>query len=214
MRHTIVHGSYCAAGSGIAIPFYGKALPVLARACSVRALRLPDQAGLQRLSSSIQLAFILHSSYWLSITLESAMTSINGLALNNAVGQNIKSYRLDNSALASSAEPVAKSPGLAEVEGKPKSASDSFMEYMAMSDQEKLQYMILAQMGISKEEYDAMSPEEKGKIDALVEERMKQIAQTQNMQQERSQSGNAEKLNAAIDSTRASDRKSILDLSA
>jgi hypothetical protein len=101
-----------------------------------------------------------------------------------------------------------------EEQGKPKSASDSFMEYMAMSDQEKLQYLILAQMGISKEEYDAMSPEEQAKVNEKVEERMRQIAETQNPQKDSSQPDNADKLNAAIDRTRASERSPILDLSA
>ncbi|NQD93334.1 hypothetical protein HP532_11825 [Pseudomonas sp. CrR25] len=142
------------------------------------------------------------------------MTSIYGLGPNNAVGYNIKNHRLDNSSLAGGAEPTRHAPSPLEAGGGPKNPSESFMEFMAMSDQEKLQYMILAQMGISKEDYDAMSPEEQAKIDEKVEERMKQIAETPNLQEDSSRAGRAERLNAVIDSTRAVERKSILDLSA
>jgi hypothetical protein len=142
------------------------------------------------------------------------MASIGGLGLNNLVGYKTKNYHLGDSPVISSTQPAEKAPSPVEEQGKPKSASDSFMEYMAMSDQEKLQYLILAQMGISKEEYDAMSPEEQAKVNEKVEERMRQIAETQNPQKDSSQPDNADKLNAAIDRTRASERSPILDLSA
>lgn len=144
------------------------------------------------------------------------MTSISGLGLNGAVGYHGKNSRLGESALNSGAKPAEKTPGLVEVEKKDTSASDRFMEYMNMSDQEKLQYLVLAQMGISKEEYDAMSPEEKAKIDEKVEERLKRIAELQNQHdpQGAERSSSAGKLVAAIDNAQAGERKSILDLSA
>ena len=144
------------------------------------------------------------------------MTSITGLGLNSPVGYHSKHARIDESALRSSANQVGKTPALVATEKQEKSASDKFMEYMNMSDQEKLQYMVLAQMGISKEEYDAMSPEEKAKIDEKVEERMKQISEAQNKQgpQVTERSSNEGKLNAAIENTQTGERKSILALSA
>lgn len=141
------------------------------------------------------------------------MTSISGLGLNGPAGYHGKHSRIDESTLNSGAKLAEKTPALVEVEKKEMSASDRFMEYMNMSDQEKLQYLALAQMGISKEEYDAMSPEEKTKIDEKVEEIMKQIAENQN-QEAGDRSTSAGKLNAAIDSAQVGERRSILDLSA
>lgn len=144
------------------------------------------------------------------------MTSINGLGPNFPVGYHSKQARIDESALNSDTNQVGSTPGLVATEPQEKSARDKFMEYMSMSDEEKLKYMVLAQMGISKEEYDAMSPEEKAKIEEKIEERMKQITEAQNKQgpQGAERSSNEGRLNAAIENTQAGERKSILDLNA
>lgn len=60
-----------------------------------------------------------------------------------------------------------------------KSTSESFLEYMAMSPREKVMARMLAQLGISKEEYEAMPPEEKAKVAAKIEELMKKQAELQ-----------------------------------
>ncbi|EPH5799255.1 hypothetical protein LU674_000330 [Pseudomonas alloputida] len=144
------------------------------------------------------------------------MTSINGLGLNVPVGYHSKHARIDESPAQSDANQVGKAQALVAAEQQEKSATDKFMEYMNMSDQEKLQYMLLAQMGISKEEYDSMSPEEKASIDEKIEERMKQISEAQNKQgsQGAERSSTEGKLNAAIENSQARERKPVLDLSA
>lgn len=144
------------------------------------------------------------------------MTSINGLGVNSLVGYHNKHARIEEGASQSDANQIGNTRGLVATEPQEKSASDKFMEYMNMSDEEKLKYMVLAQMGISKEEYDSMSPEEKAKIDEKVEERMKQISEVQNKQgpQGAERSSNEGKLNAAIENAQPGERKSILDLNA
>lgn len=144
------------------------------------------------------------------------MTSINGLGLNSPAGFHNKPSRIDEGVSLSDANQVGTTPGLGAMEPQEKSASDKFTEYMNMSDEEKLKYMLLAQMGISKEEYDSMSPEEQAKIAEKIEERIKQISEVQNKQgpQGAERSSNEGKLNAAIENAQASERKSILDLNA
>jgi hypothetical protein len=60
-----------------------------------------------------------------------------------------------------------------------KTASQQFMDFMHLSPREKIRAGMLAEMGITQEEYDAMSPEDKAKIDKKIEDRVKQEAQEQ-----------------------------------
>lgn len=92
---------------------------------------------------------------------------------------------------------------------KPKSAADEFKEYMQMSDEDKLKYALLAQMGVSKEQYDAMSPEDKAKIDKKLGDRMEQIAQAQNQSGAAAQ-GVAAKLQTFVNSAQAGEKKTPL----
>lgn len=46
----------------------------------------------------------------------------------------------------------------------PVSGKKQFMDYMRQTPAERMQYTWLAQRGISKEQFDAMSPEEKQKL--------------------------------------------------
>lgn len=55
-----------------------------------------------------------------------------------------------------------------------KSATDEFMDYVNQSDADKYRQELT---GVSKEEYEAMSPDEKAAIDKKVEELTKQKAQ-------------------------------------
>jgi len=50
---------------------------------------------------------------------------------------------------------------------------EEFRRYMAMSPAEKMFYRVLADEGLTIEEYNALPPEEKAKIDELVEERLR-----------------------------------------
>lgn len=74
----------------------------------------------------------------------------------------------------------AKSASLAASPSIPMSAADEFLEYMKMTPAERLQDSWLRAHGISKEEFDAMSPEEQQKILAQmkqdIEEKMKREA--------------------------------------
>lgn len=89
------------------------------------------------------------------------MTSINGLGLNVPVGYHSKHARIDESPAQSDANQVGKAQALVAAEQQEKSATDKFMEYMNMSDQEKLQYMLLAQMGISRRNTTPCRPRRK-----------------------------------------------------
>jgi len=62
---------------------------------------------------------------------------------------------------------------------KPQSAADKFLQYMNMSDEDKLKYSLLNKMGISKDEYDAMPADQKADVDKKIADRMTQIAQAQ-----------------------------------
>lgn len=89
---------------------------------------------------------------------------------------------------------------------KPKSAADRFLEYMNMSDEEKLKYALLAQMGISKDQYDAMSPEQKADIDKKITDRMTEIAKAQDQSGGAAQ-GIAAKLQTFVNSAQANEKK-------
>lgn len=61
--------------------------------------------------------------------------------------------------------------------GAKKTASEQFMDYMHMTPREKILAGMLAELGITKEEYDAMNPEEKDKVNKKIEELEKKEAQ-------------------------------------
>lgn len=72
----------------------------------------------------------------------------------------------------------------ARAPAEPSAVEREFMEYAAMSPQEKLFFALLASLGISKEEYEAMSPEDRQALSQKV-----QIAMREALQQDRE--GNA-----------------------
>jgi predicted flavoprotein YhiN len=57
------------------------------------------------------------------------------------------------------------------------SPEQEFLDFMKMSPAEKMQYMWLASHGITKEEFDAMSPEEKAKLVKQMEAEMREKIQ-------------------------------------
>jgi hypothetical protein len=59
------------------------------------------------------------------------------------------------------------------------SAAEQLAEYVSMPLSERMFYMVLASMGVSKEEYDAMSPDEKAKLADQVGRRLKENAEAQ-----------------------------------
>jgi hypothetical protein len=59
------------------------------------------------------------------------------------------------------------------------SAADQLAEYLSMPLSKQMFYMVLASLGISPEEYEAMSPEEQAKVAEKVAQRLKENAQAQ-----------------------------------
>lgn len=55
-------------------------------------------------------------------------------------------------------------------------AAQELQEWLDMSAQERLFFTILASMGISKEEFEAMSPEDKSRVTHRVQESIKERA--------------------------------------
>jgi hypothetical protein len=55
-----------------------------------------------------------------------------------------------------------------------KSAKEQFMDYMNLTPEEKVRAGMLADMGMTKEEYDALPPEKKAKIDKQIDEMERQ----------------------------------------
>lgn len=58
---------------------------------------------------------------------------------------------------------------------------DEFRKYMAMSPAEKMRYAVLADAGLTMEEYQELPPEEKEKIDAEIAERMKEMREAREL---------------------------------
>ncbi len=55
-----------------------------------------------------------------------------------------------------------------------KTDKEKFLEFQKMSPAEKYRSMFLAQMGLSEEDLEAMSPEEREKIEAIIEQKVKE----------------------------------------
>lgn len=68
---------------------------------------------------------------------------------------------------------VSAEPALASHQS---AAAQELQEWLDMSPQERLFFTVLASMGISKEEFEAMSPEDKSRITHKVQESIKERA--------------------------------------
>lgn len=55
---------------------------------------------------------------------------------------------------------------------KPQSAAEAFREYMALTPEEKIRQKMLAELGLTLEDYEALPPEQKDMIDKLIAERL------------------------------------------
>lgn len=65
----------------------------------------------------------------------------------------------------------------------PSQAEKEFMDYAGMSIEDKMFYAALASLGISKEEYDAMSAAERLEVAKRVALAMQQLAKAENTQE-------------------------------
>lgn len=63
--------------------------------------------------------------------------------------------------------------------GAKSAAAQQLSDYLSMPLSKRMFYMMLASMGISQEQYDAMSPEEQAKVAAQVAQRLKDGAEAQ-----------------------------------
>ncbi|AIR68878.1 hypothetical protein [Dickeya fangzhongdai] len=61
-------------------------------------------------------------------------------------------------------------------QSQPSAAAQELMEWLAMSPEERLFFSVLSSMGISKEQYEAMPPEQQMELDRKVQERIKEMA--------------------------------------
>lgn len=81
-------------------------------------------------------------------------------------------------AMQNSAPPTQPTEIMTEAAGQgEKSASQQFMDFMHLTPREKIRAGMLAELGITQEEYNAMSPTDKAKIDKKIEEMEKTEAQ-------------------------------------
>ncbi|UMO86116.1 hypothetical protein HP572_11895 [Pectobacterium sp. PL64] len=65
----------------------------------------------------------------------------------------------------------------ARVEPQRSKAAKEFMDWVSMSHEERLFFSVLASMGISKEQYEAMPAEERIALDLKVQERINAMAE-------------------------------------
>ncbi|WP_327440015.1 hypothetical protein [Pseudomonas donghuensis] len=62
-----------------------------------------------------------------------------------------------------------------------KSAAQEFRDYMALSPAEKIKLKLLNELGISKEEFEALPPAEKDKIERKIAEQMKKQTELESL---------------------------------
>jgi len=139
-----------------------------------------------------------------------AMSS--GISLNSALGYTpTLTKKTSTSASDATSTDLLQKAANASVSGstsaaavnKPQNAAEQFLQYMNMSDEDKLKYSLLNQMGISKDDYDAMPADKKADVDKKIADRMTQIDQAQNQSGGAAQ-GVAGKLQSFINSAQAS----------
>lgn len=62
---------------------------------------------------------------------------------------------------------------------------EEFKKYMAMSPAEKMRYAVLADAGLTMEEYQSLPPEEKEKIDVQISERLENLREAREINNNR-----------------------------
>lgn len=65
-------------------------------------------------------------------------------------------------------------------QASPSRAEQEFMDYASMSTEDRMFYTVLASLGISKEEYDAMSAAERQEVAKKVSLAMQELAKAEN----------------------------------
>ena len=114
------------------------------------------------------------------------MSTIDGISASGALGAGTAANNNHNRHTTSAAEfreimqavnqpQEARQAQVEESEDKTRNAADEFSRYMAMSTADKIKHSLLQEMGLTEEEYEALPPEEKQKIDDKVAERLAEL---------------------------------------
>jgi len=124
------------------------------------------------------------------------MSSVNFLGINAAAGQSALAAKNANAnanagesfraAFADATERNRSAMGhgvSGASQAAPSQAEKEFMDYAGMSIEDKMFYAALASLGISKEEYDAMSAAERLEVAKKVALAMQQLAKAENTQE-------------------------------
>tara|TARA_R110000796_G_scaffold46008_3_gene111356 strand:+ start:3257 stop:3712 length:456 start_codon:yes stop_codon:yes gene_type:complete len=89
--------------------------------------------------------------------------------------------------------------------------TEEFSRYMAMSVADKVKHSVLQQMGLSEEEYDALPPEEKAKVDEKIAERIADMnSTTQTISAEQLQREASKRMRDTLDGQDADKKNSSL----
>ena len=119
------------------------------------------------------------------------MSSVNFLGINTAAGQSASAAKNANAnagerfraAFADATERNRSAMGhgvSGASQAAPSQAEKEFMDYAGMSLEDQMFYAALASLGISKEEYDAMSAAERLEVAKKVALAMQQLAKAEN----------------------------------
>ncbi len=121
------------------------------------------------------------------------MSSVNFLGINAGDGQPASAARNANAnaggfraAFADATERNRSAMGhgvSGASQAAPTQAEKEFLDYAGMSIEDKMFYAALASLGISKEEYDAMSAAERLEVAKKVALAMQQLAKAENTQE-------------------------------
>lgn len=122
------------------------------------------------------------------------MSSVNFLGMNAAAGQSAPAAKNANAnagesfraafADATERNRSAMGQGVSGAsQAAPSQAEKEFLDYAGMSIEDKMFYAALASLGISKEEYDAMSAAERLEVAKKVALAMQQLAKAENTQE-------------------------------
>ncbi len=120
------------------------------------------------------------------------MSIVNSLGIGSGADQRASASRAASAdgdfraAFASATERSRSAMGggvSGATQAAPSAAEKEFLDYASMSLDDKMFYAALASLGISKEEYDAMSAAERLEVAAKVSLAMQQLAKAENTQE-------------------------------
>jgi hypothetical protein len=105
---------------------------------------------------------------------DNATQAYSALGTGQAAGASASPARFSLGGADGSTE--GTTPGAA---GSSLDAADQLAQYLSMPLNKRMFYMVLASLGISQQEYDAMTPQEQAKVAAQVAQRLKDNAEAQ-----------------------------------